>query len=150
MQCIAVSMPLTSTIVNIDSGRLPYYALRMADTPTTTATIEIPLVDRLQACCTSLVGEAIPQADAVIAASVFKALADPARVRLISMIAKAGPEGACVCDLNEALDLAQPTVSHHLKVLLEAGLVERERRASWAYYRTRPGALEGIARILSA
>jgi len=117
---------------------------------TLTTTIELLPVDRLQACCTSLVDQAIPHADAEVAASVFKALADPARVRLISMIASAGAEGACVCDLNDALDLAQPTVSHHLKVLLDAGLVERERRASWAYYRLRAGALEGIARILGA
>ncbi len=112
--------------------------------------IEIPLVDRFQACCTSLVDDAIGQEEAEVAARVFKALSDPARVRLLSMIATAGEDGACVCDLNEAVDLAQPTVSHHLKVLLDAGLVERERRASWAYYRLRRGTLEGLARILGA
>lgn len=119
----------------------------MAQTPV--PTVEIPLVDRFQACCTSLVDEAIAQEDAEVAARVFKALADPTRVRLISMIARAGDEGACVCDLNDALDLAQPTVSHHLKVLLDVGLLERERRGSWAYYRLRPGVLGRLASILS-
>ena len=140
-----------SNIVNIDIHQCLVYPPHMSEvTSRSTLTAELPLVDRFQACCTSLVDEAIAQEDAEVVASMFKALADPARVRLISMIAKTGAEGACVCDLNEALDLAQPTVSHHLKVLLDAGLVDRERRASWAYYRLRAGALEGVARILGA
>ncbi len=121
----------------------------------TVPTIEIPIVgqspaDSLGACCSSLTAAPISTADAEVAAHVFKALADPARVRLLSIIASSGPEGACVCDLNESVDLSQPTVSHHLKVMLDAGLLERERRASWAYYRLRPGALQTLAGILGA
>ena len=70
-------------------------------------------------------------------AVTFKALGDPVRLRLLSLIASAGPE-ACVCDLNEAFDLSQPTISHHLKVLREAGLVSSERRGTWVYYRLHP------------
>ena len=100
------------------------------------------------ACCAPLTEAPISAEDAELAAHVFKALADPARVRLLSMIAAGDPDGTCVCDLNEAVDLAQPTVSHHLKVMLDAGLLERERRASWAYYRLRPGVLQTLATIL--
>lgn len=110
----------------------------------------IPLVEQLDACCTSLTFAPIEQADAEVAARVFKALADPARVRLLSMIATAGPEGACVCDLNGSLNLAQPTVSHHLKLMLDVGLLERERRGSWAYYRLRPGVLGNLGRIIGS
>lgn len=106
--------------------------------------------EQLGACCSSLTDAPISVEDAELAAHVFKALADPARVRLLSIIASSGPEGACVCDLNESVDLSQPTVSHHLKVMLDAGLLERERRASWAYYRLRPGVLQTLAGILGA
>ena len=118
-----------------------------------TQVIELPLaeqlpVEQLGACCAPLTEAPISAEDAELAAHVFKALADPARVRLLSMIAAGDPDGTCVCDLNEAVDLAQPTVSHHLKVMLDAGLLERERRASWAYYRPRPGVLQTLATIL--
>ncbi|MCA9849087.1 MAG: winged helix-turn-helix transcriptional regulator [Dehalococcoidia bacterium] len=118
-----------------------------------TQVIELPLaeqlpVEQLGACCAPLTEAPISAEDAELAAHVFKALADPARVRLLSMIAAGDPDGTCVCDLNEAVDLAQPTVSHHLKVMLDAGLLERERRASWAYYRLRPGVLQTLATIL--
>lgn len=107
-------------------------------------------VDAMQACCPDILGEAISEEEAVVAARVFKALADPARVRLLSMIAGAEQQEACVCDLIEPVGLSQPTVSHHLKVLLDAGLVERERRGSWAYYRLRRDAVAAIARALGA
>lgn len=110
--------------------------------------VEIPLVERLGACCAPLTEATISLEDAEVAARVFKALADPARVRLLSMIAAGDPSGTCVCDLNTAVDLSQPTVSHHLKVMLDAGLLDRERRGSWAYYRLRPGVLQAIAAIL--
>jgi ArsR family transcriptional regulator len=81
-------------------------------------------------------------------AAVLKALADPARLRLLSLIqAQPGAE-ACVCHLTEPLGLAQPTVSHHLKVLLQSGLVERERRGSWSFYRVVPGALSTLGELL--
>jgi ArsR family transcriptional regulator len=75
-------------------------------------------------------------------AGAFKALADPARVEIVNRLARGGE--ACVCDLNAALDLAQPTVSHHLRVLREAGLVESTRRGTWAFYRLVPEAIEQL------
>jgi len=79
---------------------------------------------------------------------LLKAVADPTRLQLISLI-KAAPGGeACVCDLTEPLGLRQPTVSHHLKVLVEAGLVSRERRATWMWYALIPGALDSLSRFL--
>ena len=81
-------------------------------------------------------------------ASALKTLADPARLRLLSLI-QAQPGGeACVCHLTEPLGLSQPTVSHHLRVLREAGLVERERRGSWAYYRVIPEPLAALRDVL--
>ena len=82
------------------------------------------------------------------AASVFKALSDPARVRLLSLFARSPDAEACVCNLVDDFGLSQPTVPHPLKVLLDVGLVERERRGSWAYYRLRPGSLESVRRVL--
>lgn len=111
----------------------------------------LPLVDAKQMCCPDLMGaDVISEDDAQVAARVFKALGDPARVRLLSMISAASDEGACVCDLIAPLGLAQPTVSHHLKVLLDAGLLERERRGSWAFYRLRRDAVAAIASALGA
>jgi ArsR family transcriptional regulator len=79
---------------------------------------------------------------------MLKAVADPTRLQLISLI-KAAPEGeACVCDLTEPLGLRQPTVSHHLKVLVEAGLLTRERRATWMWYALVPGALDSLGELL--
>jgi ArsR family transcriptional regulator len=79
----------------------------------------------------------------------LKTIAEPARLRLISLL-QAQPDGeACVCHLTEPLGLSQPTVSHHLKVLLQAGLVEREQRGSWAYYRVVPGPLRALRDVLA-
>ena len=78
---------------------------------------------------------------------MFKAIGDPVRQRLLSLIASAGSE-TCVCDLNDAFDLTQPTISHHLKVLREAGLVSSERRGTWVYYRLDPEALARLAALL--
>jgi ArsR family transcriptional regulator len=82
-------------------------------------------------------------------ASVFKALGDPTRVRLISLIAAAGDGGACVCDLVEPVRLSQPTVSHHLRQLVDAGLITREQRGRWAYHRLVEGALDAVAAALA-
>jgi ArsR family transcriptional regulator len=108
----------------------------------------LPLVDSSEACCPSFLTSAITESEAVQAAHVFKALADPARVRLLSMIATAGPEGACVCELVPPLELAQPTVSHHLRILQDAGLVSRERRGTWAYYRIQSETIAVVAGAL--
>ncbi len=75
-------------------------------------------------------------------------LAEPARLRLLSLIRAQPGHEACVCHLTDALDLSQTTVSHHLRVLFEAGLVQRERRANWVYYRAVPGALDGLRHAL--
>lgn len=83
-------------------------------------------------------------------AGVLKALADPARLRLLSMIQAHDDGEACVCDLTDPLGLSQPTVSHHLKVLLDAGLVTREKRGVWAYYRAVPATLAALAELLAA
>lgn len=90
-------------------------------------------------------------ADAVVElAAVFKALSDPVRLRLLSSIASRAGMEACVCDLSEGIDLTQPTISHHLKVLRSAGLLTSERRASWVYYRVVPQALRRVSAALLA
>jgi ArsR family transcriptional regulator, arsenate/arsenite/antimonite-responsive transcriptional repressor len=99
--------------------------------------------------CPPLLSGPLPAAEAQNLAQVLKALSDPGRLRLLSLI-QAQPGGeACVCHLTEPLGLAQPTVSHHLKVLLEAGLVEREQRGNWAYFRVLPEGLEALRELLS-
>jgi ArsR family transcriptional regulator len=100
------------------------------------------------ACCPPLLGEPIALEAAVLLAATFKAIGDPARVRLLSLIA-AGPGGeACTCDLVDPLGLAQPTVSHHLKVLLDAGCVTRERRGTNTYYRIAPECFAVLRSVL--
>ena len=89
----------------------------------------------LAGCCAPMTGSIVDQAAAESLAHVFKALGDPTRVRLLSLIAAAEDGEACVCDLIEPVGLSQPTVSHHMKLLVDAGLVSREQRGKWAYYR---------------
>ncbi len=113
----------------------------------TVATID--LAEAGPACCPAVLDGAISEADAQVAARAFKALGDPARVRLLSLIAAAPSGEACVCDLVDALDLSQPTISHHLRLLLEAGLVDRDRRGTWSYYRLRPETAEAMADALT-
>ena len=96
-----------------------------------------------------LAGEPIDRADAERLAGVLKALADPARLRLLSLIQSAQDGEACVCDLTAPVALSQPTVSHHLKVLVDAGLMTRDKRGVWAYYALVPGALDSLARVLA-
>jgi ArsR family transcriptional regulator, arsenate/arsenite/antimonite-responsive transcriptional repressor len=105
-------------------------------------------VDQL-ACCQPLADMPLSADAAQQLAGVLKALADPARLRLLSLIqAREGAE-ACVCHLTEALGLTQPTVSHHLKVLHQAGLLARERRGVWVYYRVVPDALRALADLIT-
>lgn len=94
-----------------------------------------------RACCTPVTGQALDAAAADDLARALKALADPARLRLLSIIASHEGAEACVCDLVEPLGLSQPTVSHHLKVLADAGLVRRDKRGVWAYYALVPQAV---------
>jgi ArsR family transcriptional regulator, arsenate/arsenite/antimonite-responsive transcriptional repressor len=92
----------------------------------------------------------LDEAQAAVFAPMFKALGDPVRLRLLSMIASAGGGEACVCDLTGAFALTGPTISHHLKVLREAGLVDSDRRGTWVYYRLVPSALTVLAGLLAA
>jgi ArsR family transcriptional regulator, arsenate/arsenite/antimonite-responsive transcriptional repressor len=81
-------------------------------------------------------------------APLLKALADPVRLRLLSLVASHAEGEACVCDLNDAFDLSQPTISHHLKVLHEVGLLDRSKRGVWVYYRVRTEALADLAKLI--
>jgi len=101
------------------------------------------------ACCAPLTGGALDVAAAEQLARSFKALGDPTRVRLVSLIAAAEGGEACICDLTEPVGLSQPTVSHHMKLLVDAGLVTREQRGKWAYYRIVRAALDELAGALS-
>ncbi|MBN9103131.1 MULTISPECIES: metalloregulator ArsR/SmtB family transcription factor [unclassified Pseudonocardia] len=99
-------------------------------------------------CCSPLAREPLSPAQAVELAKVFKALGDPVRLRLASLIASHEGGEACVCDLTDAFDLSGPTISHHLKVLREAGLITGERRGTWVYYRIQPDALRRLSAVL--
>jgi ArsR family transcriptional regulator len=102
----------------------------------------------LTAACPPLLAGPLDAAEAADLADALKVIADPTRLRLLSLI-QAQPSGeACVCHLTEPLGLTQPTVSHHLKVLLNAGLVEREQRGSWAYFRVIPDQLRTLRELL--
>ena len=111
--------------------------------------LELTDVSAGAACCAPLTRETISAADADDLARTFKALGDPTRVRLISIIAASEGEEACVCDLTEPIGLSQPTVSHHLKILMDAGFLTRSKRGTWAYYALVPGALDSVARLLT-
>jgi ArsR family transcriptional regulator len=107
------------------------------------------MVTPVQSCsATPIVREPLTAVAAGELAGVFKALSDPIRLRLLSSIASRAGQEACVCDLSEGIDLTQPTISHHLKVLREAGLLDSERRASWVYYRVVPEALQRLSDVL--
>ncbi|MBL7490794.1 helix-turn-helix transcriptional regulator [Frankia sp. AgB1.9] len=103
----------------------------------------------MSACCTPLAHEPLSAAEADQLAAVLKAIAVPARLRLLSMIyARDGGE-ACICELTEPLGLTLPTVSHHLKVLVDAGLISRDIRGVWAYYRPVPNAMAALAAMVT-
>lgn len=109
----------------------------------------LPVLPDLASCCSPVTGGRIDDDAAEALARMFKALADPNRVKLLSLIAAAEGDEACACDLTAPVGLAQPTVSHHMKVLTEAGLVSREQRGKWAYFRIVPGVLESLAAALA-
>jgi ArsR family transcriptional regulator len=102
----------------------------------------------ITASCPPLLAGALGTTEATDLARALRVLADPARLRILSLIQSQPGREACVCHLTEPLGLSQPTVSHHLKVLLDAGLVEREQRGSWAYFRVLPGALRDLSEVL--
>jgi len=100
------------------------------------------------ACCPPLSAQPLSQAQAEQIAPLLKALAEPVRLRLMSLIASHPGGEACVCDLNDAFDLSQPTISHHLKVLHDAGLLDREKRGVWVYYRARTEAMASLGALI--
>jgi ArsR family transcriptional regulator len=105
------------------------------------AAVETPV-----ACCAPLAAPVLGQEEAVATAELFKALADPARVRIVNVLATTD-EPVCGCELIEPLGLSQPTVSHHLTKLLDAGLLEREQRGKWAYFSLKRDAVERLAAV---
>ncbi len=98
--------------------------------------------------CSPLTKEPLSAQSAARIAPLLKALADPVRLRLLSLVASHADGEACVCDLNDAFDLSQPTISHHLKVLHEVGLLDRSKRGVWVYYRILPEALADVGTLL--
>ncbi|HTA04162.1 MAG TPA: metalloregulator ArsR/SmtB family transcription factor [Streptosporangiaceae bacterium] len=118
---------------------------------TTTVTIQpragLPLL--ADECCTPLLREPLTADQAADLAHILKALADPTRLRLVSMVAAHEGGEACVCDLTDPLGLTQPTISHHLKVLVDAGILTRDQRGKWAYYALVPRALDALSAVLS-
>nr|WP_221382060.1 metalloregulator ArsR/SmtB family transcription factor [Actinoplanes polyasparticus] len=99
-------------------------------------------------CCAPIAQSRIPAEAAGTLAQAFKALGDPIRLQMMSMIASAEDGEICVCDITPAFEISGPTISHHLKVLKESGLVTAERRASWVYYRAQPGLMRQLSALL--
>ncbi|ACU95284.1 MAG: metalloregulator ArsR/SmtB family transcription factor [Saccharomonospora viridis] len=109
---------------------------------------QLPLA-AMDACCSPLVRAPLTQEQAVELSRLFKAMADPVRLRLLSLIASHAGGEVCVCDLTDAFDLTGPTISHHLKVLRESGLITGERRGTWVYYRVHPEVLARLSAVLT-
>lgn len=105
------------------------------------AAVEAPV-----ACCAPLAAPALDEAEAIATADLFKALADPARVRIVNALATTD-EPVCACEFEPALGLSQPTISHHLKKLTDAGLLEREQHGKWAYFSLKRDAVEKLAAV---
>ena len=110
-------------------------------------TLELTETRTAVACCVPLTASTLTDAEADATAALFRALGDPARVRIVNMLANSA-EPVCACDVIPAIGLAQPTVSHHLKKLVEVGLVEREQRGKWAYFSLNPEATAQLAGLL--
>ncbi|MEE1813902.1 metalloregulator ArsR/SmtB family transcription factor [Streptomyces sp. SP18ES09] len=105
--------------------------------------------DPADTCCPTVLSAPLDEETATGLAKVFKALGDPVRLRLLSMIASREGGEICVCDLTPAFELSQPTISHHLKLLKQAGLIDSERRGTWVYYRLLPEATDRLAAVLT-
>ena len=106
---------------------------------------DLPLVE----CCTPISGAALSPDDAAELERLFKALADRHRLQILNCLLQAGEDSICVCDFESVLGVKQPTVSHHLRQLVDAGLLDREKRGTYAYYRLKPGALDRVGGLLS-
>ena len=111
--------------------------------------LELPVLNDALACCSPLAREPITEEQSRQIAPLLKALADPVRLRLMSMVLSQQGGEACVCDLTPAFDLSQPTISHHLKVLHDAGLLDREKRGVWVYYQAKPEAMAAIVSLFA-
>jgi ArsR family transcriptional regulator, arsenate/arsenite/antimonite-responsive transcriptional repressor len=112
----------------------------------TGALLPIVPADAPVACCGPLAATSLSDVEIVATADLFRALADPARVRIVNVLATCG-EAVCICNLVEPLELSQPTVSHHMKKLVDVGLVEREQRGKWAYFTLKAEAVEKLAAV---
>src|SRR5690348_7642815 len=110
---------------------------------------QLSVLPDLLACCIPLAREPMSSTQAAQVAPLLKALADPARLRLLSLVLSHEGEEACVCDLTPHFDLSQPTISHHLRVLHESGLLDREKRATWVFYKARPEAMEALRTLFT-
>jgi ArsR family transcriptional regulator, arsenate/arsenite/antimonite-responsive transcriptional repressor len=108
----------------------------------------LPTIQALTGCCAPLAEAPLAEEDAAVLASRLKAVAEPARLRLVSLVLASPGQEACICDLTAPLGLSQPTVSHHMKVLVDAGLLTREKRGRWAYFRAVPQAFASLAQAL--
>lgn len=108
---------------------------------------KISLLDPI-ACCSPVRADVLDEEQAALLASSFAALADPIRLRLLSFIAASGADEVCACDLLEPSGRSQPTVSHHMKILVDAGLIEREKRGLWVWYRLVPSRLDALRAVL--
>ena len=124
--------------MNVDMNSRTVTDMPSTDTTVTTAT-----------CCGSVSGDALTDGEATELAAAFKALADPVRLRLVSIIATSPTGEVCACDLPDSLDRSQPTVSHHLTLLVGAGLLDREQRGKWAWFRLRPERLGELSALLT-
>jgi ArsR family transcriptional regulator len=113
--------------------------------------IELPLIQPASAlaCCAPLAAEPMTTDQAEQVSGLLKAIADPVRLRLMSMILSHEGGEACVCDLNDGFDLSQPTISHHLKILHQAGLLDREKRGTWVYYKAKPEAMAAMTNLFA-
>ncbi len=109
----------------------------------------LPLADDPLACCVPLAREPISTEQAAGVVPMLKAIADPARLRLLSLVLSHEGGEACVCDLLPLFDLSQPTISHHLKVLHESGLLDREKRGTWVFYKARPAAMAALGDLFT-
>jgi ArsR family transcriptional regulator len=135
---VDVTVEETSTIVNVCEMLVSM-----------TATITAPRGDAAPMCCPPAHGVSLTAAEAEDLATALKAVADATRLRLVSLLSSAADGEACVCDLTAAVGLSQPTVSHHMKVLVDAGIATREKRGVWAYYRLVPDRLAALGRALT-
>jgi ArsR family transcriptional regulator, arsenate/arsenite/antimonite-responsive transcriptional repressor len=144
-----VNLHVVSILVDTTTLRHVSTAVNMYGTINlvTATRARLPLTD-LAGCCSPGTATTLDHAAAVQLAGVLKALAEPGRLRLVSMIAANSPQPVCVCELIEPVGLSQPTVSHHLKVLVDAGILTREQRGKWAYFSVVTDALSAIAGAL--